>query len=288
MGKYHDLMKQHLNIRGYSSLTVNAYLDHMKNFIAFHMKSPELITLGDITTYQVFLVYSKKVSSSTLNIAVCAIKYFYKHIVPADFNFDRITFQKRPSTLPSVLSKEEITRIINAAPNLKYKAVIQTLYSAGLRLAELINLHITDIDSKRMTIRVRRGKGKKDRYIMLSHTLLKTLREYWKQADPKPRTYLFPGIKPGSHFSRRSIQRLVKETTLLAHIDKPVSPHILRHSFATHLLEDGVNIRVIQKLLGHKSLRATELYTHVAQNYINETESPLDSLESEINKVDTL
>lgn len=287
MGKYYKLMKQHLNIRGYSTLTVNAYLDHMKNFIAFHMKSPDHITLDDITTYQAFLVYSKKVSSSTLNIAVCAIKYFYKHIIQTDWNFECISFQKRPKSLPSVLSKEEITRIINAAPNLKYKAVIQTLYSAGLRLAELVNLHLTDIDSKRMLIRIRQGKGKKDRYVMLSNTLLTTLRQYWKQADPKPRSYLFPGTpNPHTHFSRRSVQRLVKETTLLAHIDKPVSPHILRHSFATHLLEAGVNIRVIQKLLGHKSLRATELYTHVAQNYINETESPLDSLVSAHNRED--
>jgi integrase/recombinase XerD len=134
-----------------------------------------------------------------------------------------------------------------------------------------------------MVIRIDEGKGKKDRYVMLSKTLLATLREYWKDAQPKPKTYLFPGVKPDTHFSRRSVQRIVKETTLLAHIDKNVTPHILRHCFATHLLEDGCNIRVIQKLLGHKSLRATELYTHVAENYINQTKSPLDSL-SENNK----
>jgi site-specific recombinase XerD len=135
-----------------------------------------------------------------------------------------------------------------------------------------------------MVIRIGQGKGKKDRYVMLSKTLLTTLREYWKQAQPKPRTYLFPGTHLNKHFSKRSVQRIIKETTLRAHIDKTVTPHILRHSFATHLLEDGFNIRVIQKLLGHKSLRATELYTHVAGNYINQTISPLDSLSHLNNK----
>jgi len=285
MGIYFDKMKQNLELRNYSDYTVRNYLEHMKSFIKFHMKDPSKITMKDITSYQVFLVYSKKVAYSTFNLAVCSIKYFYKHILDKGFRIDLIPYQKTAKSLPSVLSKEEISRIINAAPNLKYKAVIQTLYSAGLRLSELVNLHVTDIDSNRMTIRIHQGKGKKDRYVMLSSTLLTTLRQYWKQADPKPRSYLFPGTpNPNTHFSRRSIQRLVKETTLLAHIDKPVSPHILRHSFATHLLEDGYNIRVIQKLLGHKSLRATELYTHVAQNYINETESPLDSLNSTNNK----
>ena len=250
------------------------------------MKDPSEITMEDITSYQVFLVYSKKVAFSTFNLAVCSIKYFYKHILDKGFRIDLIPYQKKAKSLPRVLSRQEVMRIIDAAVNLKNKAIIQTIYSAGLRLSELVNLMIPDIDSKRMTIRIHQGKGKKDRYVMLSKKLLYTLREYWKHSNPKPKTYLFPGVKPNTHFSRRSVQRIVKETTLLAHINKTVTPHTLRHCFATHLLEDGENIRVIQKLLGHKSLRATELYTHVAQNYINQTKSPLDSLESANNNED--
>ena len=277
-------MKQDLELRNYSDNTVTTYLDHMKRFITFHMKNPSLIELEDITTYQVYLVYSKKVSYSTFNLAVCSIKYFYKHILDKGFSIDLIPYQKKAKTLPNVLSRQEVMRIINAAVNLKNKALIQTIYATGVRLSELINLMVSDIDSKRMVVRIDEGKGKKDRYVMLSKTLLSTLREYWKDAQPKPKTYLFPGDKPDTHFSRRSVQRIVKETTLLAHIDKNVTPHTLRHCFATHLLEDGVNIRIIQKLLGHKSLRATELYTHVAENYINQTTSPLDSLSNENNK----
>ena len=278
MGKYFNQMKQDLELRNYSKHTLTVYLDHMKNFIKFHMKDPSLIEFEDITTYQVYLVYSKKVSYSTFNLAVCSIKYFYRNIIIKDWNIDQIPFQKKAKSLPNVLSRQEVLRIIDAAANLKNKAIIQTLYATGVRLSELINLKVTDIDSKRMVVRVDQGKGKKDRYVMLSKTLLTTLREYWKQAQPKPKTFLFSGVKPNSHFSRRSVQRIVKETTLSAHIDKVVTPHTLRHCFATHLLEDGNNIRVIQKFLGHKGLRATEIYTHVAENYINQTISPLDSL----------
>lgn len=284
MGKYFNQMKQNLELRNYSHHTVTVYLDHMKNFIKFHMKDPSLIELKDITTYQVYLVYSKKVSFSTFNLAVCSIKYFYKYILKTNWRIDLIPYQKKVKSLPNVLSRQEITRIIAAAVNLKNKAIIQTFYSAGLRLSELINLSVSDIDSKRMVIKVRQGKGKQDRYVMLSKILLSTLREYWKDARPKPRRFLFPGVKPDTHFSRRSVQRIIKETTLRAHIDKPVTPHTLRHCFATHLLEDGYNIRTIQELLGHNSLRATEIYTHVAENYINKTKSPLDSLPHENDK----
>jgi integrase/recombinase XerD len=284
MGKYFDQMKQNLELRNYSKHTVTNYLDHMKNFIKFHMKDPSHIELHDVKAYQVFLVYSKKVSFSTFNLAVCSIKYFYRHILDTGWKIDQIPYQKKVKSLPNVLSRQEVTRIIAAAANLKNKAIIETLYATGARLSELVNLKVTDIDSNRMVVRIDQGKGKKDRYVMLSKTLLATLREYWKYENPKPKTYLFPGTHLNKHFSKRSVQRIVKETTLRAHIDKTVTPHILRHSFATHLLEDGFNIRIIQKLLGHKSLRATELYTHVAENYINQTISPLDSLFHSENK----
>lgn len=278
MGKYFDKMKQDLEIRGYSPCTVTAYLGHMKRFVKFHMKSPTLLTLQDITSYQVFLVYTRKASFSNFNQCVCAIKYFYKYILPREWRVDHIPYRKQVKRLPSVMSKEDVFRLIESAANIKYRAIIQTLYSSGLRVAELIQLKINDIDSKRMVIRVDQGKGQKDRYVMLSSTLLKTLREYWRSLPVKPKCFLFAGADVNNPFSKRSVQRIVKDTALRAGLKKTVSPHTLRHSFATHLLEDGVNIRIIQKLLGHNSLRATALYTHVAENYINQTKSPLDSM----------
>jgi integrase/recombinase XerD len=167
MGKYFNLMKQHLELKNYSPHTVTNYLTHMKNFIKFHMKDPSLINMQDITAYQVFLVYSKKVAYTTFNLAVCSIKYFYKHILKTDWNIDQIPFQKKVKSLPNVLSKQEVTRIINAAVNLKNKAIIQTIYSAGLRLSDLVNLQVSDIDSNRMVIKIRLGKGKKDRYTFI-------------------------------------------------------------------------------------------------------------------------
>ena len=273
-------MKENLEIKGYSPRTIAVYLEHMRNFIKFHMKSPDKIELADINSYQIYLVHAKKVAYATFNLAVSSIKYFYRNVIKNEWDINQIPFQKKAVILPRILSKQEILLLIEAAPTLKAKAMIQVMYAGGLRLSELLNLHVSDIDSKRMMIRVSQGKGAKDRYVMLSKNLLQSLRVYWKAADPKPRTFLFPGSHTGKPLCNRWVQRLVQEAGLRANIKKHVTPHMLRHSFATHLLEDGVNIRVIQKLLGHSSLRATELYTHVAENYISQTRSPLDAMHS--------
>jgi site-specific recombinase XerD len=188
------------------------------------------------------------------------------------------TISKKRKKLPVVLSKEEILSVYNQISFPKHKAIFLTLYSAGLRLQEVTNLKISDIDSKRMQIIIKDGKGFKDRYVMLSKVLLHELREYWKQSKVKPKIYLFPGPDINKPLNPRTIQRFIFEAKMRAKINKQVSPHILRHSFATHLLEDGTDLRTIQLLLGHKSLKTTAIYLHISKKYINETKSPLDSL----------
>ena len=188
---------------------------------------------------------------------------------------------KKRFKLPTVLSKSEILSIYNTLTYKKHKAIFLALYSAGLRLQEATYLRICDIDSGRMTIPVRNAKGEKDRNVMLSPFFLKVLRDYWKSCIEKPKTYIFPGRNNNSPISHRAVQWFFTKAANKLKITKQVSPHILRHSFATHMLENGVDIRRIQLLLGHKSLRTTAIYLHVAENYVNDTKSPLDSLMEE-------
>jgi len=284
MGKYHDMMSKELKIRGYSKKTQENYLRYMRDFVKYHMKSPDELNIKDIKDYQFHLVESKKVSYTVFNQSVCAIKFFYKNALQKDWDINHIPYQKRRKKLPDVFSKEEVQSLINAAENIKHKAIIQTIYSAGLRLQETINLTYRDINSTRMSIRIIEGKGKKDRIVMLSDRLLLTLRRYWKESEVKPYRYLFPGRDPSKPMNPRSVQYLVDQAGKKAGLKIKATPHVLRHSFGTHLLEDGVNIRVIQLLLGHGSVRSTAIYTHVAKNYINVTRSPLDTLEESENK----
>jgi site-specific recombinase XerD len=186
-----------------------------------------------------------------------------------------LRYQRPPRRLPVVMSEEEVKRLLEGAHSLRDRALLETGYATGMRVSEVTRLLITDIDSQRMQIRVDQGKGRKDRYVMLSPSLLETLRKYWRAS--KPRVFLFPGVK-GRPLSISAAQKAFDKARLQAGIKKSVSFHTLRHSFATHLLEDGANVRKIQALLGHRSLQTTELYTHVAENYLNQTRSPLDRL----------
>lgn len=185
---------------------------------------------------------------------------------------------KKRFVLPAVLNKQEVFSLIESAVIPKQKAIISTLYATGARLAELVNIRIEDIDGTRKVLTIRQGKGGKDRAVPLSDKLLKYLRNYWRSCLDKPTTYLFTGTDISKHLGMRWVQHIVKDTAQKAGIKKRVSPHTLRHSFATHLLEDGVNIRVIQFLLGHRNLKATAAYMHVAKNYVNQAKSPLDAL----------
>jgi integrase/recombinase XerD len=185
---------------------------------------------------------------------------------------------KKRFVLPVVLNKQEVFSLIETAATPKNKAIISTLYATGARLAELVNIRISDIDGTRKVLTIRQGKGGKDRAVPLSDKLLAYLRDYWRSCADKPTTWLFPGSKTDKPLGMRWVQQIVKDTAQKAGIKKRVSPHTLRHSFATHLLEAGVNVRVIQFLMGHRNLRATAVYMHVAQNFVNQAKSPLDAL----------
>ncbi len=204
---------------------------------------------------------------------------FFNHIVCNDWSVKHIPFQKKHKTLPVVLNKKEIKTLLSTIKNIKYFAIASTLYGAGLRLSECLNLKLQDIDSENMLITIRDGKGNKDRQTILSKILLKTLRKYYCKLDVKPLFFLFPNKTDiNKPFSKRQTQSFIQKAGLSARISKPVSPHVLRHSFATHLLDDGVNLRKIQIILGHKSLKTTSIYTHVAKDFLKEVHSPLDKL----------
>jgi site-specific recombinase XerD len=276
MGKFYDLMDRELRIRGFAEGTRESYLRSMRGFVRHFMRPPDELTAADVKQYQLFLTKERRVAWSTFNVQVCAIRFFYRNALPVTWEVEQIPYQKTGRRLPVVLSGEEVVALLEAATNLKHRAILMALYSGGLRASEAVHLRLEDIDSKRMMIRVAQGKGKKDRYVMLSEKLLATLRQYWLES--RPTSWLFPGQDPAHPLTRESLAKFFGRVREKARIQKRVHPHTLRHSFATHLLERGVNIRVIQRLLGHRSLRSTEIYTHVAESYVRDTKSPLDEL----------
>jgi integrase/recombinase XerD len=205
---------------------------------------------------------------------------FFNHVVGNDWSIKHIPYQKKPKTLPIVLNRKEVTLLLSVITNPKYHAIAATLYGAGLRISECLNLQICDIDSENMVITVRDGKGRKDRKTVLSESLLSELRKYYRKSLVKPSTYLFPNSKNVQKpFSKRQTQSFIRTAGLKARIGKAVAAHSLRHSFATPLLEDGVNLRKIQVILGHKSLKTTEVYTHLTKDFLDDVTSPLDKLD---------
>jgi len=270
-------MQRDLQIRGLADSTQRVYLGWVKDFVRFHMRPPDKLGLEDVHRYQLHLTEEREVSPATLNVAVAALRFFYRVTLDVEWDIERVPYQKRGRRLPEILSREEVRRLLGEARNLKHRCLLSTTYAGGLRVSEAVSLRISDVDSQRMVLRIDQGKGRKDRYTMLSETLLGVLREYWKSYHP--RHWLFPGQLPGRHLTEASLQRAFGKAKKAAGITKHVTVHSLRHSFATHLLESGTNIRVIQRLLGHRSLRSTEVYTHVASNYLTETSSPLDALD---------
>ncbi|MDT8342611.1 MAG: site-specific integrase [Longimicrobiales bacterium] len=277
MGKFHDRMDRELRIRGCADGTRLLYLSRVRRLVRHFMRPPDQLTLEDINEFQLHLTRTGELAWSTFNGYVCAIRFFYKEVLHLDWDIRHIPYQKTATQLPVVLSGGEICALLAATSNLKHRAIFMTLYGAGLRSAEARSLRVADIDSQRMVVRVVQGKRRKDRYVMLSKQLLASLREYWRETRPGS-TLLFPGASPGCPLAPKSVARPLLRASRRAGITKEVHPHTLRHTFATHLLERGVNIRVIQRLLGHKSLRSTEIYTHVAGSYLQDTQSPLDDL----------
>jgi len=265
-----------LRVRNRSVRTINTYIAHIANFARHFGKSPELLGLEEIRQYQVYLVHERHVSWSNFNQAVCALKFLYRHTLGRDFVVTHIPCPRLPKRLPLVLSQAEVLRFFAAIRSLKYRAILMTAYAAGLRLGEITHLRPGDIDSERMVIRVQQGKGQKDRYVMLSPRLLEVLRLYWRAE--RPSIWLFPGQRQNQPITHHVVQYACRRAGLDAGITKPVTLRTLRHCFATHLLEAGTNIRVIQTLLGHSSVRTTQIYTSVSAKTLQATESPLELL----------
>lgn len=269
---YQDFMK----LKAYSWQTQKLYKGHLKRFISFVDMDLDKVENDDIRKYILFIMENDKHSKSFIDQAVSVIKLLYKEVIPKDIISINIPRPRKDNKLPSVLSQSEVLQILQATNNEKHRTILFLIYSAGLRVGEVVRLKPKDIESNRMLIKVNKGKGAKDRYTLLSNIALEQLRKYFKLY--KPETWLFAGSKEGDHITERTVQRIFEGCCTKAKINKEVSVHTLRHSFATHLLESGVDLRYIQELLGHASSKTTEIYTHVTQKNISEILSPLDKL----------
>jgi len=268
-------MIEDMTIRKLAPKTQASYIRAVRNFTIFLGRSPDGASAEDLRRYQLHLA-SSGISVPSQNATVTALRFFFAVTLERSEVTERLPFVREPRKLPVVLSPAEVARFLEAAPGLKYRAALSVAYGAGLRAAEVVSLKVGDIDSTRMVIRVEQGKGHKDRYVMLSAHLLELLRAWWKAA--RPQGWLFPGRDPVQPLTTRQLNRTCHAAARAAGIDKRVSLHTLRHSFATHLLEQKVDIRVIQVLLGHKKLDTTALYSQVATRTIREVRSPLEQL----------
>lgn len=271
-----DRFKKRLSIENYSSQTIQSYYSAIKLFLEY-VEKMELsqITEKEIENYLYYCKTKKIYSFSAMKQVIASIRYLYLNVLGKPVPKTLFIKLKKPNTLPSVFTFNEISKILEVTRNLKHKTILFLIYSAGLRLGELLELKIGDINSEAMKIYVRQGKGKKDRYIMLSENVLSLLREYYKVY--KPKDYIFEG-QSGGKYSPKSVQSVFKTAIKKAGIKKKATVHTLRHSFATHLLDDGTDIRYIQELLGHKRIETTQIYTHVSSYSINKIKSPADKL----------
>src|SRR6266702_1829540 len=261
MSPLRQRMLEDMQIRNYSPPTVDAYLRSVAQFAKHFHTSPDRLGPDHIRTYQQFLIAEQKASWGTFIQAVCALRFFYETTLHRPWMADYIPYPKKPKTLPIILSRDEVKALIMATSHLKHRAILATLYATGLRVSELCQLQGTDIDSQRMVIQVRQGKGQRDRLVMLSPDLLPLLRRYWKLYQLQ--SWLFPGPRVTAPITPAGVAHICTQAGHAATLTKAVYPHLLRHTFATHLLEAGVDLRRIQLLLGHASLRSTSLYLHV-------------------------
>jgi integrase/recombinase XerD len=274
-------MIEDMTIRRLSPKTQQGYIRTIKNLAAFLGRSPDKASFEDIRRFQLHVAQSG-VGTGALNATVTALRFFFRVTLKRYAIVEHTAFVHEPRKLPVVLSPEEIARFLDAAPGLKYKAALSVAYGAGLRASEVVSLKISDIDSERMVIRVEQGKGRKDRYVMLSPHLLELLRAWCKAG--RPQGWLFPGQNRVNPLTTRQFNRACHAAAHMAGIDKRVSAHTHRHSFATHLLEQNIDIRVIQVLLGHAKLDTTALYTRVATKTIREIMSPLEHIALKVEK----
>jgi integrase/recombinase XerD len=275
-------MIEDMTIRKLAPKTQQGYIRTIKDFAAFLGRSPDTASLEDIRRFQLHLAQSGA-QSPILNHTVSALRFFFRVTLKRHDIVEHTAFIRQPRKLPVVLSSQEVARLLNAAPGLKYKAALGVAYGAGLRAAEVVSLKVCDIDSKRMVIRVEQGKGRKDRNVMLSPSLLELLRTWWRAA--RPEGWLFPGRNPVQPMTTRQLNRACHAAAEAAGIERNVSLHTLRHSFATHLLEQNIDVRVIQVLLGHAKLDSTALYTRVATKTIQQVMSPLEHIALKLKEI---
>jgi site-specific recombinase XerD len=272
-------MIEDMTVRNLSPATQRSYLHAVTKFSRYFGQPPDRLGLEDVRAFQVHLV-SNGISWAALNQTVCALRFFFGVTLGHAEIPERIPYARQPRTLPVVLSADEVVRFLEAVPSLKTRAALTTAYAAGLRASEAVGLKIGDIDSGRMVMRVEHGKGGKDRYVMLSAQLLNILRSYWRLARPKD--WLFPGRDESGPIHVQVLYSACRSACVAAKLGKRVTVHTLRHSFATHLLENGTDIRIIQVLLGHSNLSSTARYTRVSTGLIAKTASPLDRLKLEV------
>jgi site-specific recombinase XerD len=274
-------MIEDMRMRKLQTKTQQAYIRAVLKLYAYLKRSPDTATAEDLRNFQLHLV-DTGTSPITLNATLSGLKFFFDVTLDRGDRLAKMQSVHVPHTLPVVLSREEVARLLAAAPNLKHQTALTVAYATGLRASEVISLKVGDVDSQRMTLRVEQGKGSKDRYAMLPPLLLERLRAWWRvgraQGKILPGGWLFPGLNPMDPLSTRQLNRAIHFAADAAKIDKRVSMHTLRHSFATHLLEQKVDIRLIQVLLGHKRLETTTVYTHVATDLLREVISPLENL----------
>jgi site-specific recombinase XerD len=270
------LVDEQLRLKGYSFKTRKTYTKQLKRFSSFISKDLDSISLQDVRSYILFLLEEQKASHSYANQAISSIKFLCNDTLNQGKLIEALPRPKKENKLPNVLSFEEVKRILQALENEKHRTILFLIYSAGLRVGEVVRLKVQDIDSSRMLIHVVQGKGRKDRYTLLSEIALSQLRKYYSLY--KPEVWLFPGQDKKEFLTERTVERIFEKACLIAKINKKATVHTLRHSFATHLLEGGTDLRFIQELLGHSSSKTTEIYTHVTQKNISKIQSPLDKM----------
>lgn len=271
-----ERMKEDLRLRNYSKHSEKLYIHHVRKFSEFWRQSPESLGLEEVRKYLLHML-EQQVSQSHYKHAVAALRFLYKFTLGREWVKEKITYPRREFTLPVVLTVEEVSLILSKVKDRRHRMILRTIYGAGLRLTEALELKVSDIDSKERRIRVGSGKGKKERYAMLSESLLLELREYWKTYRSKE--WLFPAKDPTGHIRQTAIQKAFQQALKLSGVTKAASVHTLRHSFATHLLENGTDLRLIQELLGHKLLKSTLIYTHVSTKVFRQVKDPLTFLE---------
>ena len=270
-------MLEDMQVRNFSPHTQRSYVQQVSQFARYCQQSPDRLGHEEIRSYQLYLTNDRKLAVSSVLLAVAALRFLYTVTIKKDWRVeDIIPAPKKPQRLPIVLSPDEVLQFLDCVPGLKHRAILTTCYAAGLRISEVLHLRPNDIDSRRMVIRVEQGKGQKDRYVMLSPTLLELLRMWWRVE--RPTTWLFPGDRPGQAISKDAVEQACQKARRRCGIPKPITPHLLRHAFAVHLLETGTDVRTIQLLLGHRSLATTARYLRIATIKVCATTSPLDWL----------